>query len=531
MRTERSIGLAARPAPVRVAKATGAGSPAKILGPIGHAAPAAPSGATMVGRNATFRLAAQTASALINVAGIVLLGNALAAHGYGEYAFYYALVPLIASLSDLGVGAIITREIARDPVAGARHLGDALLIKGMVSAALLVAVAATAPIFLDPPRTLLVVLVTATALIDFGQDVGVWIFRGHDRQDLEALLLMVSQLLWLAGIGLCAMLHAPLVMFLAVATIAFLARTLLGAWVVGSRLYRPVFAPDMARLKRLLIEGLPFGLAMFAVVLYGRVGVLMLKGMATDADVAFFNVAYMLSQPLGFISSAFNVSAFPSLSRTAVSGADKLGPVLRRVVKFQFLAALPLSVGLFLLAGRVVPLLLHGEDFRRAGVALQVMSAGLVFVFLNLMSRYVLTALGAQAAYFRAILAGLVVNVALSAVLIGRFGAAGACAALVGGELTVLGFCARALAVHLPVAAWVRELVRPLVAALVMGAVVYALRRANLVLAPLVGAAVYVAMLLWVRALSAEELKVIRGVYISFKLPGSAYLMRAETRP
>ena len=70
--------------------------------------------ARVIGRSFSFRLAAQVLSALINVAGMAVLGNALAAQGYGDYAFYYALVPLIAALSDLGIGAIVTREIARD---------------------------------------------------------------------------------------------------------------------------------------------------------------------------------------------------------------------------------------------------------------------------------------------------------------------------------------------------------------------------------------------------------------------------------
>src|SRR5439155_11285737 len=58
--------------------------------------------ATLIGRNVSFRLAGQILSALINVGGMVLLGNFLGSSGYGNYAFYYALIPLIASMSDLG---------------------------------------------------------------------------------------------------------------------------------------------------------------------------------------------------------------------------------------------------------------------------------------------------------------------------------------------------------------------------------------------------------------------------------------------
>jgi O-antigen/teichoic acid export membrane protein len=480
-----------------------------------------PQAARVIGRSFSFRLAAQILSALINVAGMAVLGNTLAAAGYGDYAFYYALVPLIAALSDLGVGAIVTREIARDRASGPRVFGDALIVKGVVSGALLLSVLVAAPLTLDPAHRLLVIIVAAAALIDLTQDASVWVFRAHDRQDLEALLLMVSQLVWLGGIGWCAAVHAPLSWYLGSAVAAFLLRTAVGFWIVTGRLYRPVFQPHWARLRHLAREGLPFGMAIFVVVLYGRAGVLLLKAMATSSDVAYFNVGYMLSQPLGFVSSAFNVSAFPSLSRAWSLGPAAVRPMLRRAVKFQFLAALPLGAGLFLLAPRVVPLLLKGEDFHRAALALEVMSVGMPLIFLNLMSRYVLTAFDRQRAYLKAILVGLAVNVGLGLAVIPRFGAAGACGALIGGELAVFVVCLRSLAPLLGLKDLVREVVRPLVAAAAMSVVVYMLRGANLALVTVVGAVSYVLALFLVRAFSSDELRVLKAVAHSFRVPGT----------
>ena len=481
--------------------------------------------AAVVGRSFSFRLGSQILSALINVAGMVVLGNVLAAKGYGEYAFYYALVPLIASLSDLGVGVIITREVARDQSLGALYLGDAILIKGVTGAAMMAVVLVTAPFVMAPGPALLVCLVTATAIMDFSQDVGMWTFRAHDRQDFEALLLMISQTVWLAGILLGAWLKAPLVFLLGSATIAFAIRLTVGVWLVNRRVYRPRFDPDWARLRALIAEGLPFGLAMFTVVLYGRAGVLLLKGFAGDADVGYFNVGYMLSQPLGFISSAFNISAFPTLARAAQRGGDAVRPTLRRAVKFQFLIAFPLTVGILLLAERMIPLLFHGGGFRQSAIALKVIGLGLTLIFLNLMSRYVLAALNEQRAYLRAILTGLVVNVGTSAALIPSIGFMGACLGLLAGELAVLFGCQWTLRRHLSLGDLLREAGRPLLAALGMGLAVYLLRPLNVFLLPFIGATVYAGLLLLVRALSDAELDILRRVYVSFRLPGSARLI------
>jgi hypothetical protein len=45
---------------------------------------------------------------------------------------------------------------------------------------------------------------------------------------------------------------------------------------------------------------------------------------------------------------------------------------------------------------------------------------------------------------------------------------------------------------------------------------------------PVIGAVVYVGMLFALRVFGRDELRVLRGVYVSFGLPGSEYLMKAR---
>ena len=486
--------------------------------------------AARIGRNFSFRMAAQILSALINVGAMVLLGNYLNAAGYGDYVFYYALIPLIASLSDLGAGVMITKGVARDKLLGPRFYGDAILIKAAVGVPLLAVVGFTSWALLDPARAALVTLVCATALIDFSQDVSVWIVRAHERLDLEAVLLLVSQLAWIGGIALGAALHRSLPWLLAAATGAFLMRTAAGVWIVQRRFYRPRFDPDLARLRAFAAEALPFGLAMFIVVLYGRIGVLMLQAMASKTDVALFNVGYMLSQPLGFVSTALSMAAFPVLARRAQRGHAAISSALRRTSKYQVLVTLPLTVGLFLLSDRVIPLLLHGADFARAGFALRLMSLGLAFIFINLMSRYVLAALDRQRTYLRAVLVGLALNLAVGVLLIPRLGFAGACIAQLAGEASILVMCQRALTSYVRTGELLRLSVRPALAAFGMAVVVWLLHSWNLGLVVVTGAVTYGALLFALRAFTDEELKLMRGVLASFHVPGAASLDRAEPR-
>jgi len=484
--------------------------------------------ATRIGRNFSFRFGSQVLSALINVLGMVLLGNYLHAQGYGQYAFYYALIPLIGKLGDLGVGIIVTREIARDRETGPRSLGDAIIVKMLVSGVIMLIAAGSAWMFFPPLEATLITLVAATALLELSQDVPIWVFRAYERQDVEALMLLLSQFVWLGALAAAVWLSQGLVPLLAAATAGFVIRFVVGAAMLSRMIYRPVFQFDAVRIKQLIRQGLPFGLAMFGTVLYGKIGILALRSLATDADVAFFSVAYMLSQPLGFISSALSMAAFPVFARYAKAGPHAVRPALRKTVKYQFLVTFPMTIGLFLLAERVIPLLFHGSDFVQAGMSLKIMSAGLIFIFMNLMARYVLAALDRQQVYLRAIVVGLAVNVALCLLLIPRFGFAGGCFAYLGAELAISLICQHTMSTYLGWMDVLRESVRPLIAALLMGVVVAALAAQHLVVSIGAGIASYVALVLLLRVLNQDELRIIRNVAVSFRLPRTTSLSRVR---
>jgi hypothetical protein len=62
----------------------------------------------------------------------------------------------------------------------------------------------------------------------------------------------------------------------------------------------------------------------------------------------------------------------------------------------------------------------------------------------------------------------------------------------------------------------------------VVGFVVFALRAAPLWIVPIAGGVVYAGMLFALRVFGRDELRVLRGVYVSFGLPGSARLMKVR---
>jgi len=486
--------------------------------------------AARIGRSVTLRLASQAAAALINVAAMVLLGRTLSARGYGEYAFYYSLIPLIGSAGDLGVGIVITREMARDRSRAARLLGDAILIKAALAGLILIVALASGWALFDPARAALITLLAATALIDVGQDPSVWALRAHERLDLEALLLVLSQVVWFTLLAAAVWLGAGLLALLGAATVAFAVRLVVGAVIVARRLHRPEFRLEPRRLSTLLACGLPFGAAMATVVLYGRIGVLMLGALATATDVACFNVGYLLSQPFGFVASAVTLGAFPRLAQRARGATEALRRDLRRTLHYVLVAALPLSLGLALLAPALIEMLFHGRGFERSAVALRALCPALPLIFLNLAARYALAALDRQASYLRAVIVGLTVNVALCFALIPFHGFMGACIAYVAAELATWVVCQRALLDLVSPAELLRDAMKPLLATAGMAALVLALHGAPPALVVVVGGVAYPVLLRLLGGITDDELRILGRVVMEPRLvPPAAGTM--ERRP
>ncbi|HEV8479158.1 MAG TPA: RtcB family protein [Candidatus Eisenbacteria bacterium] len=481
--------------------------------------PAPMSGALRVGRNFVYRIASQVASALINVGAMVMLGRALTADGYGRYAFYYALVPLIAALSDSGVGIIMTREVARHPEHTRRWIGDAILVKAAIGGFMLAAVLLLAPRVLDPEHSFLLVLVTVAGILDFGQDVSIWTLRAMERLDFEACLLLVSQGVWVAVIGWALFEHKDVTALIGAAVLAFSVRCAVAAWIVMGHFYRPQFQLDVRRLWRLALEGLPFGLAVFGVVLYGRVGLLLLRWLSTPSDVSLFQVGFNLSQPFDFIATALCIAVFPSLARYAGARHPALEKSLHRLVKLQFVMALPVTVALCVSADLLIRLFFHGHGFEKAAVALRVLSLGLPVIFLHHVSRYVLAALGRQRLYLRGVVAGLVVNAGLCAWWIPHYGFLGACFAFLVAEVTIWGLCQWALRSYVSFTDVAAEAWRPIAAAAVTVAFLAATTAAPLAARGLGAAAIYVVFLRVFRALRPEEFRLFRSIVHSFMGP------------
>ncbi|MGH7763836.1 MAG: polysaccharide biosynthesis C-terminal domain-containing protein, partial [Candidatus Dormibacteraceae bacterium] len=209
-----------------------------------------------------------------------------------------------------------------------------------------------------------------------------------------------------------------------------------------------------------------------------------------------------------FVPITFLSVVFPVLSIYHRERPQELQSAINRFYKALLLMGWPTSVGIFVLAQPLTPLLL-GKDYGPSEPALRILALALGVAFVNNAFIGALNASDHQKSFSWAAGWSVVANVSLNLALIPPFGYVGASVATVSTEI-VLGVVAWMLtARHVGRVPVVSLSWRVILAGLVMGAAVLPLRDLGglkIAIPIAVGVVVYGAAVLLLRALDKEEI-------------------------
>ena len=220
--------------------------------------------------------------------------------------------------------------------------------------------------------------------------------------------------------------------------------------------------------------------------------------------VGWYNAPYNLIMMLMIISHSINQSLYPSLTRRFAQDAGTVNRVLGRVTKYLLIISLPIALGVTLLAQPIVSAL-YGEAFEHSTLALQILIWVLPSMFLTDLFGHTAMAMDNERGVARVNTINALFNVTLNLLLIPSYGLLGAAVTTVLTEIvgvTQYYFLLRHKVDSMDLK---RTLVRPLASGLIMSAFVWMMRTSNLLLAIVVGAAVYTGCILATGAISSAE--------------------------
>ncbi|MCR4437654.1 MAG: flippase [bacterium] len=463
-----------------------------------------------IAQNTVARSVAELLNRLGSALFWVLVTRAHGAKGLGIMATAVSLCSVFSMLATLGLGSWVIREVSKDE----KRSGE-LLVAGLLLGAV-------------------------GTLVAMAGMVGFIRVMGYEAQVSQACYLMALSLLpmslfyWLRAV-LCGLQEMRFPAFgravenvtkvvggivligqgVGILTLVLLvvASRLAGAvalaLVTFGRMRLGTLRPNWGLMKAMVKETpVFFGTTLFN-SLFWSVPVMLLPKISGVEEAGLFSAAYKVVDVLLLVSSAFALATFPVMARMSRLSEQMFRDVCLKSLKLVVFFTLALAAGGTVLADKIV-LLLYGRGMLLAAPGLQVLIWSLLSFGMTQIMAYALIVRNQQRLDMLANAVAFVAVLVLNLWLTPRAGAFGATLATLLATVvfaaTELFFVDRRL-FWLPLG---RSALKPFIAALAMVVVVVLCHNAFLALQILVGAAVYVLLLVLTGAVTRGDRKLLQ---------------------
>jgi O-antigen/teichoic acid export membrane protein len=387
-----------------------------------------------VARNTLFLALADMAGKTLAFFYYLLAARHLGVERYGVLSFALAFTTMLGVLTDLGLGAVVTREVARDRGSAQSQVDGALAVRIVVSLVVMAAIFGLVNILRYPAATIRVVCVcSACVLTSAISTLYCSVFQGLERMELVTLNRVVQTLVLVIGAVLLVGRVVTVETYALVYAVSGLATVVLAGFNAVPRLVRLGLSFDIGHWWQLLRSSAPIGLATVFTMFYYWIGTTLLSKLAGNSAVGFYSAAFRLATGLGFIGMAFSGAVFPLFSRLFGTDQTRLARVLSTAARYMVIIALPVAAFATLFAQPAI-LLVYGSGYHDATIILRVLVWWGAFASLNsLLSNYLISVRRPRTVTMQTGLS-LTVNLGLTFLLIPVLGALGAAVSLVVSE-------------------------------------------------------------------------------------------------
>lgn len=376
----------------------------------------------------------------------IALPNYLGAQGHGILNYPLVFISFFVAIAALGMDSFVTRQLLAHPQQTPVILGSAIrcrLLAGLGVIPLIYGSYLGYVFFASDPPAAPASYILIVSLVCVFQSVHLLdsYFQAH-AQGKWIMFIQVGANLSSALIkGIMIYLGAPLIAFVwaLVLDAALLSIGYLYAyWKFGGKMSAWKFDPKMA--KNLLKHSLPLALSAFLVIIYMRIGQMMIDHYLGETVFGVYATVMSLSETWYFVPSAIVTSLFPAIMHARASDMAKFNLRMQQLYQLMVVISVGAAVVLHFAAPWIYAEFFKPE-FQAGGPVLAIQVWAGVFIFLNLANGQYLLAEGyTKILFFRAML-GALVMILLNMWWIPQYGMLGAAYA------TVVGYAGSAFLV------------------------------------------------------------------------------------
>ncbi|MBT4209848.1 MAG: flippase [Candidatus Komeilibacteria bacterium] len=467
--------------------------------------------------NTSFFMTALVIQKVLSFVYFTILARSLGAEGIGQYFFAISFASMFSVLIDLGLSPLLIREVAKEKDEANRWFQQIFTLK-LIFALLTVAIVVLLDLILfysDPVRNL-IFLTIAIIVIDSFTLLFYAFIRGRQNLKFESWGTIIFQIIVMV-MGLS---------FLRVTNNVFILLTVLFTASLFNMIYSGIVLNSQFKIKlnfyfskklvrQIMMIVWPFALAAIFAKVYAYMDTFLLKMFMGDAEVGFYSVAYKITFALQFIPLAFVASLYPAFSNYFKNDSEKLKRTFAKAFNYLAFIALPVTLGIIALATEIINKL-YSSDFDSVW-PLKVLIAGIPFLFINFSLSSFLNATDRQKINTRNLGIIMIFNIIFNLIFIPRFGVWGA--SLASTLSTVFLFTLNLREVmkftHMPIR-FFRPLLGSLFSAILMYlAVYYSKDIVGWILSIVVGAVVYLLLMLITKTIKKQDIVFIKNSFRS----------------
>ena len=378
-----------------------------------------------VAHNTIIQFAGKAIVTVLALVTIAFMTRYLGQRGFGEYTTIIAFLSVFATMADLGLYLVVTREISKAGADEKKIVSNALAIKLTAAIIILVITPFVAMLF---PYSRTVVIGIAIGAFSFlfillNQTL-VGIFQKRFRMDRVAIGEVAARIVWLGGVLLTIKMGWGLLVMISFIAISNFVNFLIV--LISARKFVKVYLEfDFVFWKKIMKIAAPLALSVVFTLIHFKVDTLLLSVLKPPEDVGIYGAAYKILEGLITFAAIFSGLLLPILSRHAFTNKEKFTKIYRKGFDVIAIMVVPLIVGTILFAKPII-LLISGEEFLPSVTILKILILAVGAIFFAHLFGNAVIALNKQKKMMWAYLAAAVVAIILNLLLIPKFSYFGA---------------------------------------------------------------------------------------------------------
>ncbi|MCL5017396.1 MAG: flippase [Patescibacteria group bacterium] len=378
-----------------------------------------------IAKNTFWLFFGQVSGRFVRMGLIIFAARVLGPSSWGAFSYVMTLVAFMTIFSDIGMGAIVTRESAKTPEHSKRYFSTAFCLKLILLAIGILILIFGAPYITNIPEAKkLMPVVSLILLFDSLRNFGFVISRAKEKMQYEALNEILTNF-FITAFGMFFLFLSPNSESLAIGYLLGVAVGFLGIFFLLKDHFTASFSEfDPLLVWPLLKSSLPFALASFLGSIMLNTDLVIIGWMRPAAETGYYSAAQKPIYVLYTMASLFAVSIFPALTKTLKEGLEGGKKVLEKAVAASFLAAIPIALGGIILGSQIIDLV-FGKEYQPATLSFQILMSTILIIFPSAIVSNSVLAHEKQKNFITFSMIGAIGNIIFDLLLIPRWGIGG----------------------------------------------------------------------------------------------------------